>query len=209
MALIWVEGIIGAGKTTVVKALADKIGYRALYEPVETNHYLAPFYDDPKRWAFPMQMDLLYKRYAMQQLAAFEAMGAGGYPGAILDRVFAGLHHAAGNFSDLEWNTYRTAYSALLGAVVQPSVLIYLDVPPDVALFRIQKRNRGAEHAMTIEYLQALHRGYELLMQEIGDGKHLWSRGMRIIHMPWGESLEEMLPALLDLLAPVLAGEPY
>jgi deoxyadenosine/deoxycytidine kinase len=98
--LIWVEGIIGVGKSTFSYELAKRLKLRLIEEPVETNPYLEPFYKDPKRYAFGMQVYLLHQRYAMQQLASYEATGVGGYAGAILDRslsgdrVFAKLHRA-------------------------------------------------------------------------------------------------------------------
>jgi len=55
--IIWIEGGIGAGKTTLTEKMAKALNLRAIYEPVEGNPYLARFYEEPKRWAFPMQIE--------------------------------------------------------------------------------------------------------------------------------------------------------
>ncbi len=44
--VIWVEGIIGAGKTALTKILARELNYEGLYEPVDNNPYLKMFYAD-------------------------------------------------------------------------------------------------------------------------------------------------------------------
>lgn len=186
--VIWVEGLIGAGKTTLAKILADVFGMRALFEPVDSNPYLELFYKDPKRWAFPMQMELLYRRYNMQQLAVREAVhGTGvildrGLPG---DRVFARLHMLAGNMSELEWNTYENAYEIMSCSLVAPSLLIFLDVEPDIALERVKARARGAEVGIDIDYLKSLRKGYLDLLGEIESGIHSWSRGMEVQRLSW------------------------
>ena len=88
--VLWIEGNLGSGKSTFAKEIAQRLGLRLVEEPVETNPYLELFYAEPSKWAFAMQIFLLHKRYAMQQLASFEATGVGGYNGAILDRSLAG-----------------------------------------------------------------------------------------------------------------------
>lgn len=35
--VIWIEGIIGSGKTTLADRLAETLSMRALHEPVESN----------------------------------------------------------------------------------------------------------------------------------------------------------------------------
>ena len=67
--VLWIEGIIGAGKTTLANQLADALNMRAIHEPVESNPYLGLFYENPKQWAFTMQMHLLAHRYGLQKLA--------------------------------------------------------------------------------------------------------------------------------------------
>ncbi|BBM87831.1 deoxynucleoside kinase [Candidatus Uabimicrobium amorphum] len=55
--MIIIEGIIGAGKTTLSKQLQQKIPKAKVFrEPVGENPYLGRFYESPKRWALEMQV---------------------------------------------------------------------------------------------------------------------------------------------------------
>ena len=189
--IVWIEGIIGSGKSTLTKKISEAMNMRTIMEPVETNPYLELFYKDPKRWAFPMQIELLHRRYAMQKLAAFESLGECGYKGAILDRglpgdrVFAKLHMLCGNMSEIEWKTYDRAYNIMACSLTPPSLLVFLDVDPRVALERVHARNRSAENGLPLQYLQDLQKGYYDLLVEIESGVHAWSRGMRVVKVPW------------------------
>jgi deoxyadenosine/deoxycytidine kinase len=186
-----VEGIIGAGKTTLTHTLAERLRLRPLLEPVETNPYLERFYKDPKRWAFALQVELLHRRYAMQKLAAYEATSEGGYAGAVLDRglpgdrVFCRQHVLAGNIDELEWQTYERAYDNMVCSLMPPSLLVFLDVTPEVALERIKQRRRVCEGSISLDYLRGLQRGYYDLLVEIEAGDHAWSRGIQVARIPW------------------------
>ena len=63
---IVVEGLIGVGKTSLCKLLADTWGGRLVLEPSETNPFLEPFYEDPDRFGFPVQMYYLVTRWKQQ-----------------------------------------------------------------------------------------------------------------------------------------------
>ena len=64
---IGISGVIGAGKTTLAEALAAKLGLPVQYEPVIDNIYLKDFYVDMEKYAFPLQVYLLNKRFKQQQ----------------------------------------------------------------------------------------------------------------------------------------------
>ncbi|MFX0125987.1 MAG: deoxynucleoside kinase [Candidatus Hodarchaeota archaeon] len=207
--IIWVEGIIGSGKSTFSRMIADKLKLRLIAEPVD-NEYLTIFYENPKRWAFAMQIDLLHKRYSLQKLAAYEAslaaVGESEYQGVVLDRglpgdrVFARLHMLEGNISKVEWRTYLRAYESMTCSLIPPSLLLYLDVEPEIAMNRVQNRDRSYERAgVPIEYLKKLHRGYLDLLVEIESGQHAWSRGMEVMRIPWNTD-HQPIETIIELL---------
>ncbi len=207
--IIWVEGIIGAGKSTFAKYLAEKLEFRLLSEPVNAD-FLTLFYENPKRWAFPMQIDLLHRRYAIQKLAAYEVsanlIGSSKYRGCVLDRglpgdrVFAKLHMLEGNISELEWQTYQRAYEAMTSSLYPPSLVLYLDVEPKTALARVKERDRTFERGgVPLEYLIKLHRGYLDLLVEIESGQHAWSRGMDVMRIPWNFDFQPIEPLIEQL----------
>ncbi|MHA2364830.1 MAG: deoxynucleoside kinase [Candidatus Hodarchaeales archaeon] len=203
--IFWIEGIIGAGKSTITKKLAEALNLRPLLEPVKSNPYLAKFYKDPKRWAFSMQIELLFRRYAMQKLAAYEVTSESQFSGAILDRglpgdrVFAKLHMMEGNISDMEWQTYLTAYNIMTCSLFPPSLLIFLDVDPRVAIARLEKRDRDAEVGIPIDYLEKLQRGYFDLIAEIESGQSAWSRGIKVLRLSWNVDDQPLTDLILQL----------
>jgi deoxyadenosine/deoxycytidine kinase len=198
--VLWIEGIIGAGKTTLAKQLGDALHMRVIEEPVESNPYLPLFYKEPKTWAWTMQMHLMGVRYGMQKLAVSEALVGHAYNGAILDRglpgdrVFCRLHVRAGNIHEMQWHTYETFYNIMVCDLRPPSLILYLDVDPNVALERVQKRARSVETGLSLEYLQDLRRGYMDLLSEIESGDHAWSKGMRVMRVPWNVDHQSIAP---------------
>jgi deoxyadenosine/deoxycytidine kinase len=189
--LLWVEGIIGCGKTTFTKEVGKRLNLRVLQEPVDSNPYLEPFYKDPKKYAFAMQIYLLHKRFAMQQLASMEATGVGGYEGAILDRslagdrVFAKLHRDAGNIEHLDWQNYEECYGIMCRTLLPPTRFIFLDVQPETAYERMKNRNRDAEAGVPLEYLQQLRDGYQELIEEAERGLMPWSHAVKVTRLVW------------------------
>lgn len=200
--LIWVEGIIGSGKTTLAKQLARALNLRLLAEPVRTNPFLELFYRDQRRWAFSMQMYLLHRRYNLQQLAAHETLGDAGFAGAILDRglpgdrVFARLLTRNGFMHELEWRAYEYAYATMSLSLVPPSLLLFLEVEPAKALERIRKRARGAEVNIGLDYLEELRDGYLDLLAQLRAGLHHWSRGVSIMMLPWNVDDQAVEPVV-------------
>src|SRR5690349_7004431 len=61
-----VEGLIGVGKTTLCHLLERYRGATLILEPAATNPFLEPFYADPERYAFPVQMFYLINRWRQQ-----------------------------------------------------------------------------------------------------------------------------------------------
>lgn len=189
--LIWVEGIIGCGKTTFAREVGSRLGFMILEEPVEDNPYLDPFYKNPAKYAFGFQMFMLHRRYAMQRAAACVSMGAFPSKGAILDRslagdrVFAKMHRDSGNIDPIDWKTYELAYEIMCNTLLPPTLLVYLDAQPETAFRRMVARGREAESKVPVSYLRELRAGYVKLIEEAERGLRPWGHAVKVRQLVW------------------------
>ena len=53
-AVITIAGTVGVGKSTLTKALAERLNFRTSFENVDHNPYLDKFYNDFERCEFPL-----------------------------------------------------------------------------------------------------------------------------------------------------------
>jgi deoxyadenosine/deoxycytidine kinase len=196
--LVFVEGILGGGKTTAAKILSKLLNFRCFEEPVEFAH-LDRFYRDPKTYAFHLQIFFLHKRIGLQMLAAAEALYSTEYNGACIDRslfgdaTFCRMHYEAGNISELDWQTYKIALKNMKLMIWPPTVLLYLDVEPEVALERVRRREtaggRPFESGITLDYLKNLKDKYEILMESAVRGDWPWGHAVKIWRKDWNANV--------------------
>lgn len=159
---ITVAGNIGAGKSTLVKLLSERLGWQPFYEPVANNPYLADFYQDMKAWSFHSQVFFLTHRLCVyQELSAWPTS-------VILDRslyedaeIFAANLFLQGYMSPRDFKTYQQLYSILLNFLPTPDVVVYLRCSVPTLLERIQKRGRDFERKMDSTYLETLNQAYQ------------------------------------------------
>lgn len=180
---IGVSGLIGVGKSTLTQQLADHCNdgewapglggdWKAHYEPIKKNPYLEDFYDDIPRWTFNMQMFLLAKRFQQHQEVVWDPCHQNG-GGVVQDRtiyedtIFARMHRNDGLMDDRDWETYISHFNIMRRFLVYPDVILYLRIPPELAMERILSRGRNAEKTIELSYLQALYEGYEQFVDEM------------------------------------------
>jgi deoxyadenosine/deoxycytidine kinase len=187
-----ISGLIGAGKSTLAAALGAHMGLPVFNEPVETNPYLALFYGDMKQFAFPLQIYLLDARFKQQQQIVWR--GAGGVQDRSIyeDSVFATMQVKDGLMSALDFATYCALFSTMSKLMPRPTLLVYLDVSPDVALERIRERGRTFEAGITLEYLTRLRDEYECFLKEI-------ARTVTVLRIKYDKyrSVEEIAAAIV------------
>ena len=160
--------MVGAGKTTLTKALAARFGLQLALESVDTdNPWLERFYggaDAMRRHALTLQLHFLATRF--ESVRRMRRQGGSW----ILDRtwyedaeIFARGLYEQGTMSADEWSLYHRLYSELLHAPAAkpPRLLIYLDAPLEVLLHRIATRGRPKERDTPSDYWVALHDRYE------------------------------------------------
>jgi deoxyguanosine kinase len=161
---IVVEGLIGVGKTSLCRLLADHWAARLVLEPSETNPFLESFYEDPDRFAFPVQMYYLVTRWKQQAAIRQEELFTRYVVSDYLfqkDRLFAEK-----TLGETELELYDRFAAALGEKSPTPDLLIYLDAPTETILKRIAQRNAPGEHRIKPSYLLDLRERYRRLLAD-------------------------------------------
>jgi deoxyadenosine/deoxycytidine kinase len=155
-------GNIGAGKSTLVRMMCEKLDWEPYYEPVAENPYLEDFYADMPRWAFHSQVFFLTYR-----ARAHRALMDASRP-VVQDRsfyedaeVFARSLHRQGFMSDRDWGAYHGLYSTLTTLLAPPDLVVYLRASVPTLQRRIGRRGRSFESRISDEYLRGLNVLYE------------------------------------------------
>lgn len=172
MKIVFLEGNIGAGKSTSLKHWTPHLdGVTILDEPLDVwldtkdsvgTNLLERFYKDPARWGFTFQMAAFISR--IQRIMESDKDKV-----VLMERsVFSDRHCFAKNGRDtgfideIEWEIYNKWFDWLTGMVgVDNCSFIYLRVDPDTAYNRIQSRSRGEESSISREYIGQLHDKHE------------------------------------------------
>jgi deoxyadenosine/deoxycytidine kinase len=159
---ITIAGNIGAGKSTLVYMLSQRLRWEPFFEPVANNPYLADFYTDMATWGFHSQVYFLSHRLRVySDLAKSKAS-------VILDRslyedaeIFAHNLFKRGVMDKRDYETYESLYQSLVSFLPTPDLMIYLRASTETLIDRIKKRGRDYEKTISPEYLAQLNESYE------------------------------------------------
>lgn len=83
------------------------------------------------------------------------------------DAIFAKMLYEAGHMEKRDYDTYIDLFQSMSHFMQRPNIIVHLDVTPEESLRRIKLRNRSCESSVSIEYLTALHQGYEEFLNDI------------------------------------------
>ena len=156
---VCVEGNIGAGKTTFVKAFAENSNYTPIYERFSENPFLELFYKNPKDHAFPLEMSFLAERF--QQLNDIFSKPDLFEENYVSDYCFLKtLIFAEINLLPEEFRVFRSFHNILNQSLVAPSCIIYLETELEYLQKNIKIRDRLMEQDIDRGYLNSIAGGY-------------------------------------------------
>jgi deoxyadenosine/deoxycytidine kinase len=156
---ITIEGNIGAGKTTLSHLLSRHFNARLVLEEFADNPFLPKFYENPKLYAFPLELFFMAERYKqlkdlIQQKDLFQNV-------TISDYLFTKcLLFAKVNLPNDEFRLYQRLFDIIHQQLLQPDLLIYLHTPVSRLQQNIKKRNRSYEKNIADEYLFSIQETY-------------------------------------------------
>jgi len=155
---IAIEGVIGAGKTSLTHKLVNHFSGKVLLEQHDENPFLKDFYKSPEKFAFTTQLFFLLSRYRQQQeipqRELFHDLLVADYIFA-KDRIFA-----ATTLDERELVLYDKIASLLEKNVPRPDLVIYLQSSTERLLANIKLRNREYEKPISETYIRQLNEAY-------------------------------------------------
>ena len=165
--MIVVDGVVGAGKSTLAQKISDKLSI-PIFEELQnqtTMNLLEEFYRDKKRWSFTLQIHFLNERFKM--IKEIHQKGGGILDRSIFgDKIFASMLNEDGWMTDDEFRTYQTLLDNMLEHVKSPNLLVYIDCDLETAKTRIRGRGRDMEQGVDEVYWKRLNEKYSKWYQE-------------------------------------------
>lgn len=157
--IICVDGVVGVGKSSLGKIIAERYNIELYEEPVVNNPILDKYYYDKKRWSFPLQIFFLNKRFQIIKNASKKGS-------CVMDRsiygdvIFSKMLVEDGHMTAEEFELYEELLYNMLEHVEKPKLMIYLETTVDNAISKIAKRGRDYEQIVPRAYWESLDANY-------------------------------------------------
>ncbi len=155
---IAIEGVIGAGKTSLAKLLGERLNAKVVLEQYYENPFLEKFYENRERYAFQTQIFFLLSRYKQQmelhQIDLFHEYLITDYI-FDKDKIFAHI-----NLKGDELKLYEMLVGMLEKNIPVPDLVIYLQSSVERLMQNIRKRGRPYEKNISEDYIRELYEAY-------------------------------------------------
>lgn len=181
MNLIFIDGNIGAGKTTLINNMKeDNLYENAIYlcEDVENWRYLNKFYKSPKEYAYEFQTEIIYSKLAQIN----NNLNFNNNKYMFVERSFKTILLFSINNLFYGYINTKQFFNLLeiINQIENELTLkfkninyIYLNISPVVCLKRILERNRVCEKYLSIDYLKNIDRLHNIFYNHINNNNDI------------------------------------
>ncbi|AXK51241.1 deoxynucleoside kinase [Spiroplasma alleghenense] len=163
-------GTVGAGKTSFINALNNKLGYKVYAEPLNKNPYFDKLYEqfqDKNSNTYKMELFMLSER--MKQFLESQNLENVVFDRGVMDTlIFANANYEEGNLDKRDWDTYRTFFETnIIPAIFNNEniksyeLVVYLRVSDETSINRINQRAIPGELRVKQHFWELLNSLYE------------------------------------------------
>lgn len=153
---ICIEGNIGAGKTSLVKKMAQDLSASMLLEDFAEKTLLKEFYNEPERYAFPLEMSFLADRYMQIRNLSLDHHQYVSDFYFLKNMVFANV-----NLCGMEKEIYQSIFRQMQEQLPAPDLLVYLECHEEKLMQQIKLRGRSMEKNIKSSYLKEISKSYK------------------------------------------------
>lgn len=156
---VCIEGNISSGKTSLCNKLARMYDSKLILEQFTDNPFLPFFYNDPERYAFPVEVFFMTERHKQLQKHILTH-------DLFAEHIFADyfftktLLFAGNNLNPEEFRIFQHLFQLLDNQFPYPDLLVYLHRSTGKLMELIKERGRTMETPITEEYLLKIQNAY-------------------------------------------------
>jgi deoxyguanosine kinase len=156
---ISIEGNIGAGKTSLATKIAHDFNAKLILEQFEENAFLAKFYKEPDKYAFPLELSFLAERYDQlkHQLTSRDLFKSFTVSDYFINKSFI---FARKNLPEDTFGLYKKLFEIISESLPKPDLLVYLYLDIDNLIKNIRLRGRDYEKDIKAGYLEKIQDSY-------------------------------------------------
>lgn len=173
MKQISISGAVAAGKTTLLKALMERLGDRAMSheERPQDNPFIRAYYADASRWSFHSQMTFLALYFDDK---SWRGDGAEFY---FFDRclvenlVIAKYRQQVGDLTGDEYAVIAKMAEGIASLMPPIDKYIYLKCSVPLLVKRLRERGRDYEGALGVDYATRLKALYDAWVETLPEDK--------------------------------------
>lgn len=165
--IISIEGNIGSGKSTLLKILKKELAYLKnftfIQEPINSwlkitdiqgENILSKFYGDQEKYGFAFQvmafttkLQLIKDNLNQDYIITERSVNTD-------KEVFAKMLHKDNKIDDICMAIYSNLFDTFIEDKTKINKIIYIKTNPNICYQRVNKRKRGEEKSIPLEYLQ-------------------------------------------------------
>lgn len=169
---ITIEGNIGTGKTTLATKIAHDLNAKLILEQFDDNAFLAKFYEEPSKYAFPLELSFLAERYQQlkDQLAKQDLFKEFTISDYCIEKslLFANINLPADEFQ-----LFAKFFNIINLQLPKPDLFVYLYLDIKKIKSNINSRGRSYEKKIQESYLADVQKGYFNYMKQQTEQKIL------------------------------------